>query len=393
MLKTRTMLAAAAMFMAPVGLSQTVAGDIDAEIIDGHLFIYGDDDDSSISITSTSQYSITVAGQTTTSGESTFVNGEENGTVVLNGWTRGIFVYNYGGDDAVDMQNLTSAGPVTIDQGLGDDQVMIGTNEINESLLGLSGGDADALILDGSTVTLNSYLLIITSDGADDVMIRNTTVARTMTVDLGAGDDYFMAGGGEIVQAMFGNNSYIVPGIGADEIELQGVTFERNLVIDDATGPLTLNVMDTEVAESSFVYATPDNDEIMASNWNMGDFLLMITESGDDTISYSGDSADATFYTNAGNDRVELYDIESGNIIVQMATGDDRVWLSNSMLNRFDLYGSADNDFFKVRSTTASEGYIYGASGTDTVQESTLFPNAIGTYREYSIENNTSSVR
>lgn len=388
--------AAAALISAPFGLSQANAGDITAEIQNGHLFIYGTDDDSSILIQSgASDSQISITGRTTTSGESTFVNDQENGVVVLDGWTRGIFIYNYGGSDEVEMQNLESAGPVTIDQGWGDDQLMIGTDSFAESLMAMSpmDGETASLLLAPENVKLNSYLLVYAGDGHDDVMVRNTHVARTTTVDLGPGDDYFSAGGGEVGQTIFGNNTFLLPSIGADEVMFERVMFDTNVVIDDATGPLTLNVTDTEVAKSAFVYATPDDDMIMANNWNMGDFLLMITEAGNDRVAYSGDTSNASFYTGVGDDMVELDGLNSGNIIVQTASGNDRIWLSSSNLNRFDLYGSADDDYFKVRSTSAEEGYVYGAQGTDEVEKSTLYPNMINRYRQYSIEVETTSVQ
>lgn len=388
MLKTSSLIAAAAVVLLPVGMSSALAGDITAEIQNGHLYIYGTDEDSSISITSGGPYEVEVSGHTTNSGESTFVNGQENGTVVLNGWTRGIFIENYGGADEITIQDLISTGPVTIDQGFGDDQLYIGTDQGSEGLMSLANfdGSASALTLVPS-VELNSYLLVYTGDGHDDVVMRGTHVKRSTTIGMGTGDDYFSAGGGDMAQTVLENNVFLLPGDGIDEVELQELNFARNLVVYDTDGPLTMNVQNTEVGESAFIYGTAQNDQIMAENWNMGDFLLLITYEGNDRVSYSGMSADATIYTGAGNDMVELYNMNSGNIIVQTAGGDDRTWLSSAVLNRFDLYGSADDDYFKIRSTTADEGYVYGSFGEDTVETTTTFPNFINRYRTYGVEN------
>lgn len=393
MLKKTYLLAAAAALTCPLFQNSAEAGDIDAQIQNGHLFIYGTDDDSSITITSPSEYSVQITGMQTMSGEPTTVNGNENGTVVLEGWTRGIFIYNYGGDDHVDIQNLTSAGPVTIDQGSGDDQLMIGTDEDSENLLALAPFEGASALMAPTSVHFNSYLVVYAGTGHDDVVMRGTHVERTTTVDLGLGDDYFAAGGASIESTRFGNNTFILPGNGADEVVIEQVGFESNFVMDDISGPLTMTVNDTTVANSAYVYATPEADEITAMRWDIGDYLLVITEAGNDRVSYSGTNSNAAFYTGEGMDLTELYDVTSGNVLVQTAGGNDRTWLSSSTLSRFDLYGSAGDDYFKIRSTSAPEGYVFGASGFDTVATSTLFPNNVDNYKLYSIETEEETVR
>lgn len=371
------------------------AGDIVVEIRGGHLFVFGSNDSSSITITSAGD-AITVTGHSTFEDGATRVNDIDDGAVTLSGWTKGISVFTYAGNDTVMIRDVISNGPVLVNLGAGDDRLLVGSNPESEALLNampIADPVAAAMLFEDSPVTIRSKLAVYGGSGSDDVVMRTTRVDAITILDLGTGDDFFFAGGTSTPQTAFGNNVLILPGPGADGVNLDSLTLDKNLVVDDADGPLQFSASNTEVAISSYVYATAQDDLISGSNWNMGDFLLVVSENGNDKISYTGTSSNSTFDAGGGNDQVELYDMDSGNVNVLLGQGNDQIWLSSSAVNRVDIRGGVGDDFFKIRSTIAQRANVFGDSGFDSVQSSTLFPNAIARYTQNSIEAETVSSR
>ena len=77
-----------ALFLFLLTCNMASAGNVNARVSSGQLFVYGDAGDNSITIQSDPMGEIQVIGAPGFNGESTSVNGQVNGSVLLTGWVR-----------------------------------------------------------------------------------------------------------------------------------------------------------------------------------------------------------------------------------------------------------------------------------------------------------------
>lgn len=361
------------------------AGNVSAFISGGHLYLYGDSGGSSLTVDSPAAGQIRVTGTVTANGEDTVVNDQLNGSVTLEGWTRGIFNYSYAGDDALNLVGLTVQGPVHIDLGEGDDEFIFG--EAVPVAANIDGELSLAVAAVGSSTAKS--LLIIGAGGNDTVLLSDLFVEGAATIDLGNGEDSVFIGGAgqapDAVSVVFNQSCVIVPGNQADTISIVSSDVYTNLIVDDAQGELLLDISDVNVDDSVFIYGTPANDQITAQNINVSRLLKVISEGGDDEIILAGTSATTEVFPGLGNDRVLLVDLSATRASVFLDPGNDELDVQGGDYSYFYGYGGGNNDLFHLQNTAISQAFLYGDGGTDSYADGG--GNSIGKLNLFSIEN------
>lgn len=370
------------MWMSISGL--TMAGNVTARISGGSLYVYGDNTDNAVVIESSQAGQISVTGLTTGSGVSTSVNGQPNGTVNLNGWTRGVYVYMYNGQDSVQLPQANIQGALTVDMGEGNDELYIGGSRVAESLLPFLDLLPEALV---GSVHVASTLYITTLNGNDLVSVTNATVRSAATIDLGVGNDDLYVGGmvESPYSAAFDSNLVVLPGSDQDLVQFTSVSVLLDLIIDDATSPLDLDLFGVYVGRNAFIYGTPSDDNIAIGSMIVSNLLKIISEDGHDRISLT--DVDATIletYGHGGNDQIGIFSSFADRLVCYLDAGMDSLEIAGGQIPIIYAFGGSNDDLFRFSGMSSNEAYLYGDGGVDTFQNT---GNSIGKLRTYSIEN------
>lgn len=361
------------------------AGNVSAQISGGNLYLYGDGGGSNLTVDSPAAGQVRVTGTVTADGEDTIVNGQPNGSVVLAGWTRGVFNYSYAGNDTLSFVGLTIQGPAHIDLGEGDDGFIVG--ELAPADAGVEGNAAPPMTAGGPSSAKS--LVVIGAGGRDTVILNDLFVDGAATLDLGNGEDLVLIGSPaqntDDVSVVFSQSCVIVPGNQADSISISSTDVYRNLIVDDAQGELLLDISDVNVDDSVFIYGTPANDQINTQNLNVARLLKVISEGGDDAIVLAGTSATTEVFPGLGNDSVLLVDLSTTRASVYLDSGTDELDVQGGSYSFLYGYGGGGNDLFRLQYTSISQAFLYGDGGTDSYVNGG--GNMIGKLNLYSIEN------
>ncbi len=365
-----------------------LANEVEAEIRGRNLYVYGDGDANSLAISSPMEGQIQVSGFSNVDGDPTVVNGTDNGTVVLEGWSGAVYVYLYDGNDDLTLFGIRVPGVTHIDLGDGDDQLYVGTTVAAVATLlssPLVAGVADP------SVELQSVFRVIGANGDDFVEINDTLVIGRATLNLGNGEDSLFGGSagqpdmeGTTTMVEFQDTLVVLPGSNADVAQFGGVLVAGNFVFDDTNGALDLTIADTTVQQNLSVFGTPSSDSVVLTNVMTTDNLLVITENGNDTISLNGEAMDVKVDGGGGNDSLEFQAFTADRMRSFLGGGADTLMVSESDFARVYGYGSAGNDEFQFGLTTAGQVWLYGHGGNDTLTQA---GNTFGTLKLYSIEN------
>ncbi len=134
-----------------------------------------------------------------------------------------------------------------------------------------------------------------------------------------------------------------MPGNGADSVTAQAVITGANFVIDDAGGPLTADLTSFRSNGSTYIYGSPDNDEVIIADGRAAALMQIITEGGED--------------------RVAIRDTYAGNLNINMGDGNDRLSLTNVRGPRADLQMGIGNDRLALRAVDIDTLFAFGNSG------------------------------
>lgn len=353
------------------------AGNVSALISGGHLYLYGDAAGSNITVDSPASGQVRVTGMLTAGGENTTINGKTNGTVTLNKWTGGIYNFSYAGNDMLTLSQLPINGAAHIDLGEGDDGFIIG--EMPLQMLGLGQGNANSA----------KSLLVIGAGGADLVVLNGLLVSGATTLDLGAGEDDVFIGQPSLnannASVWFYESCVIIPGSEADTINITATDVRRNLIVDDSLATMQLDISNSNVGDSLFIYGTSSSDHISAVDLQVTNLLKVIAEGGDDFIALGGSSSSTEVYPGQGNDRVELTNLATSRAYVYLDPGTDQLQIQSGSYQNLYAFGSAGDDLFRIQNACISQAYLYGEAGNDTYQNGG--GNNIGKLNLYTIEN------
>ncbi len=254
---------------------------------------------------------------TATSGDDTIV---QNGTVVMN-------YERINGMDGNDILTNATGGTVTLDGGIGNDQLNETLLNGSMNMIGGAGND---------TVNMFNMTVADTVDGGTDYDQLNFTDMNGLGNDLNNVTNIERINLGDAI-----TNIVTVDGLVA-----AGATLEVNA--SALTGANTLFWDGRAETDGNFsILAAAGNDTIVMGSG--ADFIQ--AGDGDNYISYSLAAPD-------GNDTVIA---GSGNDSIETNFGDDSINAGNG---NNEVYGDAGNDFIVAGS---GDDYLYGEEGNDTI--------------------------
>ena len=349
------------------------AGNVTASLQGGSLYVYGNDDESSVTIDSPANGQIRVTGAPTTSGNATTVNSKAT-PAVLNGWNGGVFVYLYGGADAVTLNNAVVNGATHLDMGAGNDQIQLG-NSLPAMAAGLMSNEAAVA---AEPLVLRSTLFVLGVQGTDHVAINDTRVTGHATLDLGTEGDSVV-----ISQSQFQESLVVLPGAGPDNLDIFATTVTLDLIVDDSTNALHANLSNISVGRNAFIFGTPFPDVIEVTDFRVVNLFQVFGESANDTLTLNGQSKTLDVFAGAGNDKVRLETFTATTASMYLDAGTDSLVVQDSDLNRLNAFGGTENDTFSLNGSMIGGAYIYGDGGTDTFKRAA---SSIATLKLYSVE-------
>ncbi|MCC6511378.1 MAG: hypothetical protein IT423_19925 [Pirellulaceae bacterium] len=362
-----------------------LAGDVTVSRSGADLFVTGDGLSNTISIESDGNGGVRVNGFSDALAQPTSINGTPNGSFESANFSGSVFVVMNGGDDEVRLTRL-QVQAASINLGEGNDDLVVGLQAANETRFG-----------DSVPVRLSvaQNLNIFGGGGDDDIRLQSVYVAGSSVIDSGADNDSItlLPGvSGPTLADTAGRINVngtltIVPGNGADQVTAQAVITGNNLVIDDAGGPLQANLTSFFAKGSAFIYASPQNDQIIIKDGRAAALMQIITEGGDDHVAlhdtYAGN---LNINMGDGNDRLSLSNTRTPRADIQLGIGTDRMALRQVNIDTLFAFGNSGVDAFDVRSSVIGQANLFGDSGYDTFQTDPLAPNSIGDLNLYSIE-------
>ncbi len=141
------------------------AGDVRVTLLDGTLYVSGDDQGNQVMISATGHHSAIVRALDAT----TRINGQQS--VAVKGIDRDYYIDLFGGDDVLVLNATRNDGSVRVGLGSGNDLLTINDAQNRKETTILAG------------------------DGNDTILLGNSTFRRYVFVDSGAGDDQVTAFG------------------------------------------------------------------------------------------------------------------------------------------------------------------------------------------------------
>lgn len=364
-----------------------LAGDVTVTRSGADLYVTGDNLSNTISIESDGNGGVRVNGFNDASAAPTSINGTPNGTFQSPAFTGSVFVVMNDGDDEVRLTRL-QVKTASINLGAGNDDLVAGLQAVGEARF----GNSTAVRL-----SVSENLTIIGLGGDDDIRLQSVYVAGSTVIDTGEQNDNITLlpaiGGATLADTSgridVGGTLTIVPGNGADNVSAQAVITGSNFVIDDAGGPLTADLTSFRSNGSTYIYGSPQADEIIIADGRAAALMQIITEGGDDHVAvrdtYAGN---LNINMGDGNDRLSLTNVRGPRADLQLGIGNDRLALRQVDIDVLFAFGNEGDDFFDVRGSTIDEANFYGEGGYDTFQTALLEPNTFGTLNRYTIERN-----
>ena len=197
------------------------------------------------------------------------------------------------GGDTIIVENVLAVGNIVLHGGAGADSIRSGSAETVPA---------------GSRVgsSARGDIVIYGGDGADNVFVNQATTVNSFLVNLG---DAVAGGAGNNVvvrNSSFSNDSAILGGAHADDLDLDAVNIVTNLFLQTGGGNDAVNLQGTLVTAGALTINTSDgSDTVVIDNTNIRT-LVLFTDDGDDEVSLIANLIDDFFGDlGAGNDSIE----------------------------------------------------------------------------------------
>lgn len=159
------------------------AGNVQAFVGDGILYVAGDDAANRFSIFGTGKNSVALRSLDGT----TTINGRSD-TVFIGDIKRGYYIRTYGGDDVVVISGTRSNGMLDVDTGDGNDDLRVSDAGHRKETVLATGNGNDTVTLNGSWFRRPVY---INTGAGDDRVIANRIGAKDFLATNPAGTDTF----------------------------------------------------------------------------------------------------------------------------------------------------------------------------------------------------------
>lgn len=364
-----------------------LAGDVTVSRSGADLYVTGDNLSNTISIESDGSGGVRVNGFNDANAQPTSINGTPNGTFQSASFSGSVFVVMNDGDDQVRFTRL-QVQTASVNLGAGNDELVAGLQAVGETRFGTS---------QAVRLSVAQNFNIYGAGGDDDIRLQSVYVAGSSVIDTGEQNDAITllpaVDGATLADTSgridVGGTLTIVPGNGADTVSAKAVITGANFVIDDAGGPLNADLESFRSNGSTYIYASPDNDEILIADARAAALMQIIAEGGSDHVAirdtYAGN---LNINMGDGDDRLSLTNVRGPRADLQMGIGNDRLALRQVDIDVLYAFGNAGSDFFDVRGSKIGQANFYGESDYDTFQTSLTEPNNIGTLNLYTIERN-----
>ena len=293
-----------------------MAGDVSANVIGGNLFIIGDDLSNHISVSDgPNAGEVVITGLPDGNAVATTVGGQP--TVTKTGVTQNIVIVLRGGEDILDLNDLTVAKNLGVSMDDGDDEVNVGT------------GVAVTIVANPNLVTVGSNALIATGTGEDTINIASLEVTGSLGIQAGTEDDHVHLG---LVNLSVSNN--LVNG---------DVVKARDLVINLGLG----------------------DDELTASHVGIKR-AIGIAGAGGDTVNLDHVKANhVAIALLGGEDHVTIKHLTAVNLGIFTGGDNDEVTIEDSSFKRLAVELLHGNDTFSIKNTHADLAVFDGGGGTD----------------------------
>jgi hypothetical protein len=387
-----------------------LAGNVTVSVSGGTLNIRGDGEDNAIFVSEVEQGVYAVVGFDDLEGNPTFVNGDENGVVVIGGVTRDINIDLKGGDDLLAIGN---------DEG--DLLDLIAECELN---FGEENEDPEIeslleVVPEGSQTFVPRDLIIRTGDGNDQVALI-VAVSRTANINLGQHDDAIAVGDSQFgddliiktdkgfdfvcvvdnvvgdqlniqtgddsdavhVEGLEADNALIDTGKGHDEVGFFEASLDRTLSIKTGDGDDVVELEEFELGDDLLVDTGAGADSVFADSFIAADLVKVVTGSGDDpdvelssfnaknvlidtgsgndgtdddrspiTVENASVEQDIKIFTGSGFDLVDVFFVEARDIVIDTGSHDDDVLIVDIALERdLKIVTGSGRDFVVVAS-------------------------------------------
>lgn len=274
-----------------------MAGDVTAIVVDGTLYIGGDNQNNTIYVQQGTQSGEFVIGQST----DTTVNGRESVTIsgVTKGWRINL---KNGNDRLILLDGVTAEGNVKIRMGKGADLISIGPRP---------------------------------DDAPPQPEYVPPAFERNLTIDLGAGDDRLHQNPTHVH-----GNQLIVAGTGDDGLWINDNSIPASDYIDPAVDNL-------RVDGAISIDLGAGDDTFLARKIIAGTYIHVKGGSGDDNIeSFDNQSRRSLIEAGSGNDRFESESDQYERLRIAMGADDDRIRRHAGEIQRAHIGGGAGSDLF-----------------------------------------------
>jgi large repetitive protein len=377
-----------------------MAGDVQASVVAGDLFLTGDAFGNQIQIHQTSGNFYRVSGdngtkingqlarifRVTGSMNVNLAGGDDTlkmgGIAFQDNVSGNLNVRMGAGKDTVNLGRVTIGGTTTINTEADADRVDLGLLGIykNVTVLGGTGddivnasgftaldltinGEAGLDSIDVHSATMSGNVNLLGGTEADTITSRILN-AQTYTADTGAGND--LVNLSSLIRA---SSVRVFTGAQNDQVVLQSVVANGPVTIDTASG----------------------NDEVRFTNGLFSGITTIRTGTGNDTVQITGSNTSGVFIsTGDGADHVGLLNVVARSQSVNIDTGIDTDQASDTVdINRLksaklNVKLGGGNDQFKLKSSTIGAVTADGGAGLDAFFD--LLGNDLGSFTKLSFE-------
>ena len=335
-----------------------LAGDVQATVVGGNLFITGDNLDNRISITNgANPGEVDITGWDDSAGNPTGVGGTPNGTVTKTGVTGNIVVSLRGGADVVAAHDLDAPKNLVLSTEDGNDGVAIGAAATDAAgvvypdlAAAAAAANLPAGLVAAGPVTVTGALLVNTGPGNDIVSQSELTVNQQTVVNTGVGSDHVFLGratAGDAASGVSSKDLIVNLGRDADSVSAFGADIKRALAIADVGGVTEIDLHSIAVNHAAIIMQ------------------------------------------GAGNDTVAIKDMHALNVAILGDAVSETVKIEDSTFKRLEVLLFGGNDTLEIGNTTVTtQGFLDGGAGTgDTYDQ--LTPNTFTNVKKVRFEINT----
>lgn len=381
----------------PLETRRVMAGNVLAEVIDGTLFIDGDDQVNGIAIYGTgTPGEVRVTGTPAAADDVTYLNDQTGHlTFVVTG---DIVIRMGAGNDGVELNSVNIPRDLTIDTGDGLDRVSLG------SVVGPDGRPvapyiawpAPGVVVPGAmvlhpgqtptyqvgeilnplytplnqspgSVFVTRDLSIDTGKASDYVYLGYTQVAGNYALRSGDGDDVF------VVRALSSRNLDVGLGRGNDLANIASLTTRVQMTIETGFGDDFLSFANSHSRGPAAFLGGHDNNQFYIGTSVFSGTLYVGMGADHDrvTISSSMLLGNSTFVTGTGSDRIDI-DYSFGRFVsVDLGMAVDALVVRGSALdNIYAAMGEGDDHLSLVGTRILHPFIIDGGTGLNDVLHS-----------------------